>query len=113
MILHLGDDVGVDSREIVAILNLAGEDSNPNEGMLSALRSEQRVMGRQGTDVRSAVVLSGARVPGGVTENPRIRLSQISSQTLAQRARGQTVEAIREMDRRNREVSQKHLLMET
>ena len=87
MILHLGENVSVDMEEIVVVLDMTRADSRISGAMLREIRKQNRVLARQGVSAKSAVVCGGARKAGGVTENPRIYLTQISSQTLAQRTR--------------------------
>lgn len=86
MILHLGDDVAVHTRDIVAIIDLTDSHSAVTGAMLSEIRRQNRILARQGVDAKSAVICAGARRPGGATENARVYLSPISTTTLAQRA---------------------------
>jgi hypothetical protein len=87
VILHLGENVSVDTEEIVVVLDMTRADSRISGSMLREIRKQNRVLARQDVSAKSAVVCAGARKAGGVTENPRIYLTQISSQTLAQRTR--------------------------
>lgn len=86
MILHLGDDVSVHIRDIIAIIDLAQSQSAMTGAMLAEIRRQNRILAKQGITAKSAVICAGARKPGGMTENPRVYLSPISSTTLAQRA---------------------------
>lgn len=86
MILHLGDDVAVHTRDIVAIIDLTDSHSAVTGAMLHDIRRQNRILAKQGIAAKSAVVCAGARRPGGITENPRVYLSPISSVTLMQRA---------------------------
>ncbi|MBQ7825357.1 MAG: DUF370 domain-containing protein [Clostridia bacterium] len=86
MILHLGDDVSVHIRDIIAIIDLTQSQSALTGAMLSEIRRQNRVLAKQGITAKSAVICAGARKPGGMTENPRVYLSPISTTTLAQRA---------------------------
>ena len=86
MILHLGDDVSVHARDIVAILDLTDSHSAVTGAMLHDIRRQNRILAKQGITAKSAVVCAGARRPGGITENPRVYLSPISTATLMQRA---------------------------
>ncbi|MBQ8093757.1 MAG: DUF370 domain-containing protein [Clostridia bacterium] len=87
MILHLGENVSVDTNDIIIVLDLTHEDSRSAGSMMREIRRQNRVLARQGILAKSAVLCGGARKAGGVTENPRIYLTQISTQTLAQRTR--------------------------
>ena len=86
MILHLGDDVSVHTRDIVAIIDLTDSHSAVTGAMLHDIRRQNRILAKQGITAKSAVVCAGARRPGGITENPRVYLSPISTVTLTQRA---------------------------
>ena len=86
MILHLGDDVSVHSRDIIAIIDLTQSQSALTGAMLAEIRRQNRMLAKQGITAKSAVICAGARKPGGMTENPRVYLSPISTTTLAQRA---------------------------
>jgi len=86
MILHLGDDVSVHSSDIIAIIDLARSQSALTGAMLAEIRRQNRILAKQGITAKSAVICAGARQPGGMTENPRVYLSPISTTTLAQRA---------------------------
>ena len=86
MILHLGDDVSVHIRDIIAIIDLTQSQSAMTGAMLSEIKRQNRILARQGITAKSAVICAGARKPGGMTENPRVYLSPISTTTLAQRA---------------------------
>ena len=86
MILHLGDDVSVHGKDIVAIIDLTQSQSAVTGAMLAEIRRQNRMLARQGIVAKSAVICAGARCAGGATENPRVYLSPISSVTLAQRA---------------------------
>ena len=86
MILHLGDDVSVHTRDIVAIIDLTDSHSAVTGAMLHDIRRQNRILAKQGITAKSAVVCAGARRPGGITENPRVYLSPISTATLMQRA---------------------------
>ena len=86
MILHLGDDVSVHIRDIIAIIDLTQSHSALTGAMLAEIKRQNRVLARQGITAKSAVICAGARRPGGMTENPRVYLSPISTTTLAQRA---------------------------
>jgi hypothetical protein len=86
MILHLGDDVSVHIRDIIAIIDLTQSQSAMTGAMLSEIRRQNRILAKQGITAKSAVICAGARKPGGMTENPRVYLSPISTTTLAQRA---------------------------
>jgi hypothetical protein len=54
--------------------------------MLAQIRRQNRILAKQGITAKSAVICAGARQPGGMSENPRVYLSPISTTTLAQRA---------------------------
>ena len=86
MILHLGDDVSVHTRDIVAIIDLTDSHSAVTGAMLHDIRRQNRVLAKQGITAKSAVICAGARRPGGITENARVYLSPISTATLMQRA---------------------------
>ena len=86
MILHLGDDVSVHSRDIIAIIDLTQGQSALTGAMLAQIRKQNRILAKQGITAKSAVICAGARKPGGMSENPRVYLSPISTTTLAQRA---------------------------
>jgi len=86
MILHLGDDVSVHTRDIVAIIDLTDSHSAVTGAMLHDIRRQNRILAKQGITAKSAVICAGARRPGGITENPRVYLSPISTATLMQRA---------------------------
>ena len=86
MILHLGDDVSVHTKDIVAIIDLTDSHSAVTGAMLHDIRRQNRILAKQGITAKSAVVCAGARRPGGITENPRVYLSPISTATLMQRA---------------------------
>ena len=90
MILHLGDDVAVHTADIIAIIDLTQSASAVTGAMLAEIRRQNRVLARRGIDAKSAVICAGARRAGGMTENPRVYLSPISTTTLAQRAHEQT-----------------------
>ena len=86
MILHLGDDLSVHTRDIVAIIDLTDSHSAVTGAMLHDIRRQNRILAKQGITAKSAVICAGARRPGGITENPRVYLSPISTATLMQRA---------------------------
>ena len=86
MILHLGDDVAVHTRDIVAIIDLTDSHSAVTGAMLHDIRRQNRMLAKQGVTAKSAVICAGARRPGGSTENARVYLSPISTATLMQRA---------------------------
>ena len=90
MILHLGDDVSVHTRDIVAIIDLTDSHSAVTGAMLHDIRRQNRILAKQGIMAKSAVICAGARRPGGITENPRVYLSPISTATLMQRAHEKT-----------------------
>ncbi|MBQ7885426.1 MAG: DUF370 domain-containing protein [Clostridia bacterium] len=90
MILHLGDDVAVHTKDIVAIIDLTDSHSAVTGAMLHDIRRQNRILAKQGVAAKSAVVCAGARRPGGITENPRVYLSPISTATLMQRAHEKT-----------------------
>ena len=86
MILHLGDDVAVRTRDVIAIIDLTQTQGAVTGEMLREIQRQNRVLARKGVTAKSAVICAGARRPGGATENPRVYLSPISTTTLAQRA---------------------------
>lgn len=86
MILHLGDDVAVQTTDIIAIIDLTQASGAVTGAMLSEIKRQNRILAKQGIAAKSAVICAGARKPGGATENPRVYLSPISTVTLAQRA---------------------------
>ena len=86
MILHLGDDVSVQTADIIAIIDLTDSHSAVTGAMLHDIRRQNRILAKQGITAKSAVVCAGARKAGGITENPRVYLSPISTATLMQRA---------------------------
>ena len=86
MILHLGDDVSVHTRDIVAIVDLTDSHSAVTGAMLHDIRRQNRILSKQGIVAKSAVICAGARKAGGITENARVYLSPISTATLMQRA---------------------------
>ena len=88
MILHLGDDVAVHTRDVIAIIDLTQTQGAVTGEMLREIQRQNRVLARRGVTAKSAVICAGARRPGGATENPRVYLSPISTTTLAQRANG-------------------------
>ena len=88
MILHLGDDVSVHTSDIIAIIDLTQSQSAMTGAMLHEIRRQNRILAKQGITAKSAVICAGARKPGGMTENPRVYLSPISTITLTQRAHG-------------------------
>ncbi len=90
MILHLGDDVSVHTRDIIAIIDLTDSHSAVTGAMLHDIRRQNRILAKQGIVAKSAVVCAGARRPGGITENARVYLSPISTATLMQRAHEKT-----------------------
>ena len=94
MILHLGDDVAVQTADIVAIIDLTQSASPVTGAMLSEIRRQNRMLARRGIDAKSAVICAGARKAGGAMENARVYLSPISTTTLAQRAHEQTPGAL-------------------
>lgn len=86
MILHLGDDVSVQTADIIAIIDLADSHSAVTGAMLHDIRRQNRILAKQGITAKSAVICAGARKAGGITENARVYLSPISTATLMQRA---------------------------
>jgi len=86
MILHLGDDVSVHTKDIIAIVDLTQSHSAVTGAMLHDIRRQNRMLAKQGITAKSAVICAGARKPGGLTENTRVYLSPISTATLMQRA---------------------------
>ncbi|MCI6374550.1 MAG: DUF370 domain-containing protein [Clostridiales bacterium] len=86
MILHLGDDVAVRTRDVIAIIDLTQTQGAVTGEMLKEIQRQNRVLVRKGITAKSAVICAGARRPGGAMENPRVYLSPISTTTLAQRA---------------------------
>ena len=86
MILHLGDDVSVQTADIIAIIDLTDSHSAVTGAMLLDIRRQNRVLAKQGITAKSAVICAGARKAGGITENARVYLSPISTATLMQRA---------------------------
>ena len=86
MILHLGDDVSVQTADIIAIIDLTDSHSAVTGAMLHDIRRQNRILAKQGITAKSAVVCAGARKAGGITENARVYLSPISTATLMQRA---------------------------
>jgi len=86
MILHLGDDVSVQTADIIAIIDLTDSHSAVTGAMLHDIRRQNRILAKQGITAKSAVICAGARKAGGITENPRVYLSPISTATLMQRA---------------------------
>ncbi|MBQ2991796.1 MAG: DUF370 domain-containing protein [Clostridia bacterium] len=92
MILHLGDDVAVHTKDIIAIVDLTDSHSAVTGAMLQDVRRQNRILARQGVSAKSAVICAGARKAGGITENPRVYISPISSVTLMQRAHEQSYE---------------------
>jgi len=86
MILHLGDDVSVQTADIIAIIDLTDSHSAVTGAMLLDIRRQNRILAKQGITAKSAVICAGARKAGGITENPRVYLSPISTATLMQRA---------------------------
>lgn len=86
MILHLGDDVSVHTKDIIAIVDLTQSHSAVTGAMLHDIRRQNRILAKQGITAKSAVICAGARKPGGLTENTRVYLSPISTATLMQRA---------------------------
>ena len=83
MILDLGGGISADSRELVAILPLAGR----GDPLLREARRRKRIVTGDEAGAKSAVLLAGARKPGGVTENARLCLSSVASGRLAARAK--------------------------
>ena len=86
MILHLGDDVSVQTADIIAIIDLTDSHSAVTGAMLLDIRRQNRILAKQGITAKSAVICAGARKAGGITENARVYLSPISTATLMQRA---------------------------
>lgn len=86
MILHLGDDVAVHTRDIIAIVDMTDSHSAVTGAMLLDIRRQNRILAKQGIVAKSAVICAGARQAGGMTENARVYLSPISTVTLTQRA---------------------------
>lgn len=86
MILHLGDDVSVHTRDIIAIIDLSQIQGAVTGAMLAEIKRQNRILAKQGIVAKSAVICAGARRAGGETENARVYLSPISTVTLAQRA---------------------------
>lgn len=86
MILHLGDDVSVQTADIIAIIDLTDSHSAVTGAMLHDIRRQNRILAKQGITAKSAVICAGARKAGGITENARVYLSPISTATLMQRA---------------------------
>ena len=83
MILDLGGGISADSRELLVIVPLSGR----GDPLLREARRQRRIVSGEEQKAKTAVVLSGARRPGGVTENARFCLSSVSSGRLAARAR--------------------------
>ena len=83
MILDLGGGISADSRELVAIVPLAGR----GDPLLREARRQKRIVSGDERDAKSAVLLAGARRPGGITENARLCLSSVGSARLAVRAK--------------------------
>ena len=104
MILHLGDDVSVHMRDVIAIIDLTQSQSALTGAMLAEIRRQNRILARQGITAKSAVICAGARRPGGATENPRVYLSPISTTTLAQRAHERAYPTSGAMSAQNRAV---------
>ena len=94
MILHLGDDVSVHTKDFIAIVDLTQSHSAVTGAMLHDIRRQNRVLAKQGITAKSAVICAGARKPGGITENPRVYLSPISTATLMQRAHEKVYEGL-------------------
>lgn len=86
MILHLGDDVAVHTKDIIAIIDMTDSHSAVTGAMLLDIRRQNRILAKQGIVAKSAVICAGARKAGGMTENARVYLSPISTATLTQRA---------------------------
>ena len=86
MILHLGDDVSVQTADIIAIIDLTDSHSAVTGAMLLDIRRQNRILAKQGITAKSAVICAGARKAGGITENARVYRSPISTATLMQRA---------------------------
>lgn len=95
--LHLGENVSVDGRNIIAIIDLSRDSNMASGAMMREIRKQNRILAKQGIVAKSAVICGGARKPGGVTENPRIYLSAISAVTLAQRSQGQDYKTMLDM----------------
>ena len=88
MILNLDENIGIESADIVAVVNLAGEDSSPARGVLREARAQKRILAGNPAKARSMILCAGARRPGGVTENARLYLSPVASDRVARRAQG-------------------------
>ena len=94
MILHLGDDVSVHTKDIIAIIDLTDSHSAVTSAMLHDIRRQNRILAKQGITAKSAVICAGARKAGGLTENARVYLSPISTATLMQRAHEKVYEGL-------------------
>lgn len=96
MILHLGDDVSVQTADVIAIIDLTQSQSGsaPNGALLAEIRRQNRILAKRGIVAKSAVICAGARRAGGETENTRVYLSPISTATLAQRAHERAYQGI-------------------
>jgi len=94
MILHLGDDVAVHTKDIIAIIDMTDSHSAVTGAMLQDIRRQNRILAKQGIVAKSAVICAGARRPGGITENARVYLSPISTATLTQRAHERAYAAV-------------------
>ena len=107
MILNLGGSISVDSKDIVAILDLSRTRSPFAGAMLREARRQNRILAGQGIKARSAILCAGAKQPGGVQEHERLYLSPIASGKLARRAgahRARLMEAAAEWKKPEKET---------
>ena len=81
MIVDLGGKIQADSRELVAIVRL----TDRGDRLVREARRQNRIVAGAQEDAKSAVLLAGARRPGGITENARLCLSGVSAGRLAAR----------------------------
>ena len=70
MIVDLGGKIQADSRELVAIVRL----TDRGDRLVREARRQNRIVAGAQEDAKSAVLLAGARRPGGITENARLCL---------------------------------------
>ena len=86
MILNLGGSISVESSDIVAIIDLTRPHGSLTGSLLREAKRQNRILAGQGVTARSAILCAGGRKPGGITENARLYLSQVSAVKLARRA---------------------------
>ena len=88
MILNLDANIDIESKDIVAIINVREEGQVSAGKLLKEARQQKRILAGSADRAKSLILCAGARKPGGVTENARVYLSPVASGRLALRAQG-------------------------